>query len=258
MLDKYNWNSISFENIFPVCVCEQDLGKRKHAFGETKFYQLGMKFEGETIIHYNKESYTYSAGDVLYLPRESKTDVPYNKVFIQSGSGMCIFFDSVSSLCDKPMLFKKCDRSVQMLFQQIYTAYCRSNTLKTYSLFYEILAAINDGWNGTYKLEVATKYIDKHINDPFIDLHVLAQGCGVSEDYFRHIFKEIYGRSVLQYIAEQKIKNIKNALLTNNENIKEISCKCGFNDENYFSRFFKKHTGLTPSEFRKKYSSGSI
>ena len=46
MLDKYNWNSISFENIFPVCVCEQDLGKRKHAFGETKFYQLGMKFEG--------------------------------------------------------------------------------------------------------------------------------------------------------------------------------------------------------------------
>jgi len=71
----------------------------------------------------------FTEGDVLYLPRESKTDVPYNKVFIQSGSGMCIFFDSVSSLCDKPMLFKKCDRSVQMLFQQIYTAYCRSNTL---------------------------------------------------------------------------------------------------------------------------------
>ena len=56
------------ENVFPVCVSNEDVGKKRHTFGTTKFYQLRIKFEGETEIFYNKEKITFSAGDVLYLP----------------------------------------------------------------------------------------------------------------------------------------------------------------------------------------------
>ena len=43
-----NWNNILIENVFPVCVSNEDVGKKRRSFGTTKFYQLGVKFEGET------------------------------------------------------------------------------------------------------------------------------------------------------------------------------------------------------------------
>ena len=56
-----NWNNILIENVFPVCVSNEDVGKKRRTFGTTKFYQLGIKFDGETEIFYNKEKITFSA-----------------------------------------------------------------------------------------------------------------------------------------------------------------------------------------------------
>lgn len=246
------WFNILIENIFPVYVSDGDVGKWKYAFGETKFYQLGIKFEGETDIFYNKEKISFSAGDVLFLPKEKNTGIPYNKTFIKGGNGICIFFNSDHFLHDKPMLFKNC-KSVENLYHQICNSHQRKNKFKTLSLFYEIISELNESISKKSKLDSAIEYITDHRNDPFINLQLLAQRCGISEDRFRHLFKQIYGASPTQYIAEQKIIHIKNKLLISEKSIKEISYLSGFHDENYFSRFFKKHTGLTPSEFRKKY-----
>lgn len=246
------WNNISIENIFPVYVPNEDVGKKRRAFGTTKFYQLGIKLEGETEIFYNKEKITFSAGDILYLPKEKRTDIPYNKTFIKQGNGVCIFFNSDNSLYDKPLLFKNC-KSAETLFRRICNSYTKDNKFKTLSLFFEIISELNDSFSEKGRLDFAIKYIIEHADDPFIDIHVLAQHCGFSKDYFRHLFKQIYGVSPTQYIANQKIILIKDRLLSSNKSIKEISLLSGFYDENYFSRFFKKHTGLTPNEFRKKY-----
>lgn len=246
------WSNILIENIFPVYVSDGDVGKRNYSFGETKFYQLGIKFKGETDIVYNKEKFSFSAGNVLFLPKEKNTVVPYNKTFIKGGNGICIFFNSDNFLHDKPMLFKNC-KSVENLYRQICNSYQRKNKFKTLSLFYEIISELNESISEKSKLDSAIAYIAEHITDTFIDLQLLAQHCRISEDHFRHLFKQIYGVSPTQYIAEQKIIYIKNKLLTSEKCIKEISYLSGFHDKNYFSRFFKKHTGLTPSEFRKKY-----
>lgn len=247
-----NWNHILIENVFPVCVSNEDVGKKRRSFGTTKFYQLGVKFDGETEIFYNKEKITFSAGDVLYLPKEEQADIQYNKTFIKCGTGVCIFFNSNNLLYDKPVLFKNCN-SAEYLFRRICNSYKREDGFKTLSIFYEIISELNENFLEKNKLDCATAYITQHIDDSFIDLNVLAQRCGVSKDYFRHLFKQIYGVSPTQYIANQKIVSIKDKLLTSNKSIKEISFLCGFYDENYFSRFFKKHTGLTPNEFRKRY-----
>lgn len=101
-----NWNHIIVENVFPVYVPKEEIGKKIRTFGVTKFYQLGIKFDGETEIFYNKEKITFSAGNVLFLPKENRVDIPYNKTFIKSGTGICIFFNSDHFLHDKPVLFK--------------------------------------------------------------------------------------------------------------------------------------------------------
>ncbi|NSW89572.1 MAG: helix-turn-helix transcriptional regulator [Firmicutes bacterium] len=46
------------------------------------------------------------------------------------------------------------------------------------------------------------------------------------------------------------IHKAKEELLTSNSSIKEIAYKLKFSDEFYFSRFFKKHTGIPPSKYR--------
>lgn len=96
-------------------------------------------------------------------------------------------------------------------------------------------------------------YINNNINNPYIEINHLADLCGVSVDYFRHNFHKHFGMSPKKYISALKISSIKELLLNSSETICAIANKSGYHDTNYFTRFFKKETGYTPSQYRKKY-----
>ena len=55
MFKLHNTDSIHIKNIFSVSVNENEVGHRCYNFGETEFYQLGIKLKGKTKISYNKE-----------------------------------------------------------------------------------------------------------------------------------------------------------------------------------------------------------
>ena len=59
---------------------------------------------------------------------------------------------------------------------------------------------------------------------------------------------------IIDYFIDMKIEVAKNKLLENIMTLRQISESLGFSDYNYFSRTFKKRTGATPLEFRKKYT----
>ena len=56
----------------------------------------------------------------------------------------------------------------------------------------------------------------------------------------------------MQYIVSLRIAAAKGYLENSNKNIAEIASTVGYDNALYFSRLFKKYTGLTPSEYRKK------
>ena len=62
-------------------------------------------------------------------------------------------------------------------------------------------------------------------------------------------FKDKYGFTILTYINQLKIKEAKKLLLEQELSITDIAEKLGYNSIHYFSRHFKKHTGMTPSEY---------
>jgi len=79
-----------------------------------------------------------------------------------------------------------------------------------------------------------------------------AEKYGVAVDSFSKKIKKQYGRSPLQLINERIILESKRMLHLSTDPIKTIAWKLNFRDEYYFSRFFKKHVGVSPKIFREK------
>ena len=95
----------------------------------------------------------------------------------------------------------------------------------------------------------AAEWIRSHYHQPFT-VRELAQHVGYQPDYLSSLFKRCVGVSVVTYTNQLRLRMAK-ALLTNTgTTIKEAAYSCGFPDEKYFMRLFKRMEGITPSQFR--------
>ncbi len=79
-----------------------------------------------------------------------------------------------------------------------------------------------------------------------------ASEIGISENYLSRLVKKHTGRSVGAWIDIVRIQRAKRLLSDTSQPIIDIAAAVGIDDQSYFSRLFKKETGLTPSCFRKK------
>mgnify|MGYP001192860590 FL=1 len=73
---------------------------------------------------------------------------------------------------------------------------------------------------------------------------------GISSNYLNVLTQKYFGKSALEMINERVTLEIKRLLLRTDYDISEIAYKLGFNELSYFSRFFRRNTGMSPHEFR--------
>ncbi len=94
-------------------------------------------------------------------------------------------------------------------------------------------------------------YIERNIGQN-ITLNDVASYANISTYHLSKIFKREMDVNFVSYIADRRIELAKEMLLRTEIPIMNIAMELSFNEPNYFSRVFKKKTGLTPSEFRDK------
>ncbi|HPZ15753.1 MAG TPA: AraC family transcriptional regulator [Sphaerochaeta sp.] len=107
----------------------------------------------------------------------------------------------------------------------------------------------------TQKIYSITAYIHTHFKEPLL-LSQLAEQFFISSCYLSHVFKEITGFTLTNYIQMTRIKNAQQLLLYTDLRIKEITERCGFTSFSQFNRVFNKFCGCPPSRYRHTRGSG--
>ncbi len=99
----------------------------------------------------------------------------------------------------------------------------------------------------------AIDYIQFHLHTP-LSTQKIAHECGVSYVYLNRIFHEVTGRSLMRFVTESRLSAAQNMLIATQERISDIAVIVGFAQLHSFTTVFKRHTGMSPREFRRKYS----
>ena len=104
-------------------------------------------------------------------------------------------------------------------------------------------------------IKQALEYIEKNVGKD-ISLNEISEQLNISSYYFSKLFKEEAGEGFVEYLTKTRVEKAKDMLKDPSRSIKEVGSECGYSDPNYFSRIFKKSTGMTPTEYRERAGSG--
>lgn len=105
-----------------------------------------------------------------------------------------------------------------------------------------------DSTDNSAMIERLIVELNKSYMDPW-SIASMAQYCHLSSDYFSHQFKENTGSSPIQFLYNLRIEKAKELLLTEGLTVSEVAALVGYKDPLYFSRIFKKATGVSPKRF---------
>lgn len=93
------------------------------------------------------------------------------------------------------------------------------------------------------------QYIEERYKDE-LSVDLLAQMASLSRFHFSRLFKELSGRTVIEYITATRLDKADYLLRHSPLTVSEVAAATGFNDIYYFSRTFKKHKRVAPSSLR--------
>jgi AraC-like DNA-binding protein len=108
---------------------------------------------------------------------------------------------------------------------------------------------IRGGLAGWQKRKL-TEYIEEHLAED-ISLPALAEIADLSPFHFARAFKQSFGLPPHRYLVSRRIEKAKNLLATPALPVTQIGLDLGFGEASSFATAFRKHAGLTPTEYRR-------
>ncbi len=103
----------------------------------------------------------------------------------------------------------------------------------------------------------AEEYVRHHLHER-LTVSEIAESIPVSETYLSALFKRNTGDSLNHYINTQKMQLARDYILSGQYSITQIAQMLGFSTIHYFSQSFKRHVGMTPTEYANSYKGASV
>ena len=130
---------------------------------------------------------------------------------------------------------------------------------KCTAVFYNLLSFLAKKESAQYAhtkhmnvIEPAMEYLKSHLFDCDLRVGELCRLCGVSDVYFRRIFKGSFGVTPQEYVTNKRMTQAA-ALISSGdcESVRQVAASVGYSDALYFSRLFARQYGCSPSGYQK-------
>ena len=241
----YNFDNLSFQ------ILTVDRFLHKNGIFEVKsrpYAALSFRVNGTGAFEIGNTRLISKPGDVLFLPANTPYKVEYSvSESIVVHFEHCNYFEA-ENVCFENRL------EIATRFQRLLEAWNGQHSVnQAKSIIYDILDKMsNDQKTSIGDTSVATcvRYIDTHFSDPKIEIETVCGVAFISVSSLQRGFAKYFGMSPKQYLIQLRMNRALELLTENKLSVKEISFVCGFTDEKYFSRAFKKRYGCSPSQLK--------
>ena len=202
---------------------------------------------------------TFSIGTAWYYVHfyAEESDFPPMETGKKREDRLCITEEEYERSVEIPKIIHLSSDSIRESFSALCDYHNSRNHLKASLALWDILISLNKsaGSPGT-GLSRRTKALMSYIEQNFarnITPHEIEENSGLSYKYAGSLFKEETGFTIHSYQLTLRIESAKKALRESRKTVSEIAAENGFYDAFYFSRIFKRETGISPAKYRSSY-----
>jgi two-component system, response regulator YesN len=110
------------------------------------------------------------------------------------------------------------------------------------------------GWGAEQVVRKIRDYVQDHIEDRNLSLLHVAEVSGYNPSYFSRLFFDQTGEHFSDYLSRARFEHACSLLGRPEMTVAEVTRRCGFGSASYFSQFFRKRTGVSPSRYQKEHS----
>ena len=249
-----------------------------------EFYGIGLLIQGTAEKHKGKR---FDANVVFYSPYQVLSFdgvaanwkgfyIMFDQKFLDTCSfGKTFYTDFPFLRLDNVQPIKISEEEVQELlpiFEKIHVEFNSNRTdklklieiylnlilhhIKRYTVSMEITGTDNKNKAEVNLVSYFRSLLETHISmagekESFLSPSFYAEKLNIHQNYLAAVVKRITGKTSKQLIHEVLIIIAKSLLVQSSHSIKEISAQLGFEDPSHFNNLFKKHTSVTPAQYRR-------
>lgn len=243
----YNSDTLSFRILSVGLVTHEDgsfrVAGRPHAAFSYRLKGTGtFRIDGKTL--------DVKPGDIIFVPAGMSYQVDYRA----SESIVVHFLDCNYTTAEKISVGDR--EQLEKRFLRMLGAWQTHHSFnRTKGHVYDILSFLE---SATVTLPpdsdilACVQYMEENYTDPKVSVETICRLQHISHSSIQRRFKQYFGINPKQYLTKLRMNRALDMLTAGGETIKNVAYACGFEDEKYFSRVFRKAYGHSPQSLRNR------
>lgn len=216
-------------------------------------WELVYNLKGQGITNLDGVQHTFGEGTVLLYPpgvsHAKMSDSGFEDLFVHFSG--CDFVPKIYILDDD------CDHRLLQILNVLYSTYYDNNFPSVCDSLFDVLMRLVapqlDSPKASCYVQQLRSTIIQEFSNPDFRISMAMSSFPVNIDYLRRQFKQSIGLTPQEYLTQLRMESAKHLLADaqgSNPEISDVAYRVGYYDPLYFSRVFRKHTGVAPSKWK--------
>ncbi len=232
--------------------CTRD-GVVKYPMHTHKNYEIMIYLEGEGYMCTELEDVPFCKGTIVIVPPDirhgSASKNGFKNISVSGDFEGYFDFDTIKTLYDNEL--GEGSMLAKMIYENRYGSSAYLSALCTAYICF-IMQRFDTACSLQRAVQKIVLEISKRAFDSQINLLLILNKSGYSEDYIRSCFKKFMGKTPCEFLTEVRIKHACFLIdvYRNELSLSQISAQCGYLDYVYFSKKFKSVMGISPRQYQ--------